>query len=83
MQAREGKRVRESAFACYRGLFSAGRQTVRGNPLALLNFVYFTTDFRSVLTSIRKPSNQGSIPWLLGRFVSRVVSSVEFRATPK
>ena len=60
MQARVSKRARENVLVRCRGLFSAGRQTVRGSPLALLNF-YFATDFRSVLTSIRKESHRGSI----------------------
>jgi hypothetical protein len=38
MQARESKRARESALVRCRGLFSAGRQTVRDSPLALVNF---------------------------------------------
>jgi len=82
MQARVSKLARKSVLACCRGLFSAGRQTVRGSPLALLNLFYFATDFRSVLTSIRKQSRRGSIHWLLGRFVSRLVSSVATQVTP-
>jgi hypothetical protein len=37
MLARVRKRVHESVLVRCRGLFSAGRQTVRGSPLALFN----------------------------------------------
>lgn len=77
MQARVSKRARESVLVRCRGLFSAGRQTVRGSPLALLKFVYFATGYRSVLTSIRKPPYRGSIHCLLGRIIFGVVSSVK------
>jgi hypothetical protein len=79
MLARVSKRARESVLVRRRGLFSAGRQTVRGSPLALLNLFYFATEFRSVLTSIRKQSHRGSIHWLLGRIIFGVVSSVKSR----
>jgi hypothetical protein len=39
MQARESKRARESVLACCRRLLSAGRQTVRGSLLALVNSI--------------------------------------------
>jgi hypothetical protein len=80
MQARVSKRGRESAIACCRGLFSAGRQTVRGSLLALY-FLDFATELNSVLTSIRFKSSRGSVHFMLGRFIGAVVSSEEVAVT--
>src|SRR5215469_15316726 len=39
MQARESKRARQSVLACCRRLLPAGRQTVRGSLLALVDSI--------------------------------------------
>jgi len=52
MQARVSNLARESVLACCRGLFSAGRQTVRGSPLALFIVAFKRSDaLRLVLST--------------------------------